>query len=68
MPIKHKITVGTIAVIFVALAVVFLVLRVGVVIGWENVSGGWWIFALTVLLILIVALLIYRMLISRLGS
>jgi len=41
--------------------------RVGDVLGWENVSGGWWVIAVISLLILFMAFLVYRVISGRLN-
>jgi len=54
-----KIVALIIAMVFVAVGVLFMVQRIGTVIGWDKVSSGWPVIALLVGLILLIAFLIY---------
>jgi divalent metal cation (Fe/Co/Zn/Cd) transporter len=48
-----------IAIAFVAVGVIFMVQRIGSVIGWDKASNGWPIIALLAGLILLIAFLVY---------
>ena len=56
-----------IALVFIGIGVAFMVERIGEVIGWENAGSGWWIIAIIILLIVLVAFLIYLSVRSRLS-
>lgn len=57
-----------IAVVFIAIGVLFMVQRIGAVIGWNSVSGDWWVITLLIGLILLVAFLIYLAVRNKLSS
>jgi hypothetical protein len=44
---------------FVAVGVLFMIQRIGAVIGWDKASSGWPVIALLAGLILLVAFLVY---------
>ena len=48
-----------IAIAFVAVGVLFMIQRIGAVIGWDKASSGWPVIALLAGLILLVAFLVY---------
>ncbi len=45
---------------FIALGIALMIQRIGAVIGWDNIGGGWWVIVLLSGLILLTALVIYR--------
>jgi divalent metal cation (Fe/Co/Zn/Cd) transporter len=49
-----------IAIAFVVVGVLFMVQRIGAVIGWDKASSGWPVIVLLVGLILLIAFLIYK--------
>jgi len=56
-----------IALVFVAVGVIFMVQRIGSIIGWEQAAGAWPVIALLAGLILLVAFLIYISVRNRLN-
>lgn len=48
-----------IAIVFVAVGVLFMIQRIGAVIGWDKASSAWPVIALLAGLILLVAFLVY---------
>jgi uncharacterized membrane protein len=57
-----------IAIAFVAIGVLFMVQRIGAIIGWDKASSAWWVIALLVGLILLVAFIIYISIRNKLNS
>ena len=54
-----RIVAFIIAIVFVAIGLLFMFQRIGAVIGWDKASSGWWVIALLVGLISLVSFLIY---------
>ena len=54
-----KITAFIIAVAVVVIGVLFMIQRIGAVIGWDRAASEWWVIVLLVGLILLMAFLIY---------
>jgi uncharacterized membrane protein len=48
-----------VAIVFVAIGVLFMIQRIGAVIGWDKASSGWLVIALLAGLILLIAFLVY---------
>ena len=59
MSFRSRIVAFIIALAFVAIGIAFMIQRIGSVIGWDKVGGGWWVIALLAGLILLVAFLIF---------
>lgn len=68
MSIGRKIVALIIAPAFVAIGIAFMIWRIGSVIGWDNVAGGWWVIVLISGLILFIAFLVYVTVRSKLGG
>jgi uncharacterized membrane protein len=59
MSTAKRIVAVVIMIAFVVLGIALMIQRIGAVIGWENVGGGWWIIVLLTALILVTAFVIY---------
>ena len=59
MPRASRIVALIVAIVFIAVGVLFMVQRIGAVIGWDKASSGWQVIALLTGLILLVAFLVY---------
>ncbi|RJO62433.1 MAG: hypothetical protein C4542_04230 [Dehalococcoidia bacterium] len=56
---SSRIVALIIAIAFVAVGMIFMIQRIGAIIGWDKASSGWPVIVLLVGLILLVAFLVY---------
>lgn len=68
MSLRSRIVALIIALAFIGIGIAFMVVRIGEVIGWENASSGWWVIAIIVALILLVAYFVYLSVRNKLNS
>jgi len=57
-----------VAIVFVAVGVLFMIQRIGSVIGWDKAASGWPVIVILVGLILLVAFLVYMAVRNKLNS
>jgi len=64
---SSRIVAFIVALVFVAVGVLFMIQRIGAVIGWDKAASGWPVIALLAGLILIIAALVYMAMRNKLN-